>query len=81
MQANPCDPDLILIAIRSLDPDHLQNLIDCSFVRDTPLLNISCKSADYVLSIPTDKQTDGQMNRQTDTNKNITNQALIRTLI
>ena len=57
----------IPIAIRinpDRNSDHPQNLMDCSLVRDTPLVKVLCKSVHCFVSTPDGKQTN--------TTKNIT---------
>ena len=38
-------------------PDHLQNVMDCTLVRDTPLVEVLCKSVHYYVRNPGDWQT------------------------
>ena len=45
------------------NPDNPQNVIDCSLARDTPLVNVSCKSVLYFLSNQTDGLTDRPTNK------------------
>ena len=58
----------IWIVIRTLypdrNPDHPQNFINCSLARNTPLVNVSCKSIVCFLSNLMAKQTEWHINQQ-----------------
>ena len=47
------------------NPDHSQNLTDCSLARDTPLVKIACKAIYHLISNPAGGQTDGNTDKQT----------------